>query len=171
MPFETTFDGLLANCKRTAVHLETRDIYMPGDPDYRRWLAGDRFDPAQHYAEWITKIRTVVQRGVEVRRARIVSEPVSDYIRFEYDITGSLTISAGEQVRWLSRRNAIDLLIPAADFWIFDASVVMVNHFSGDGTWPDDGIEIYDDPALAEKLGAAFEVIWQRAVPHEKFQV
>lgn len=39
-------------------------------------------------------------RGVVMRRLRVVSEPVRDYVRYEYD--GTFTnVAAGEDVRWL----------------------------------------------------------------------
>lgn len=73
---------------------------------------------------------------VSVRRARVVSEPVTQYIRWEHYVTHS-NVAAGEQVRWLSRRDAIGVLLPANDFWIFDGRLMRVHHFSGDGDWTD----------------------------------
>lgn len=62
-----------------------------------------RNDPAQSDPErrpWLQLIADLVAQGVEVRRARIVSQPVSEYIRFEHHLTGR-TVEAAEQVRWL----------------------------------------------------------------------
>ena len=75
-----------------------------------------------------------------IRRARIVSEPVSEYIRFEYDITFT-NVEAGEDVRWLPRRRASDLLLPGNDFWVFDDRLVLWNHFTGEGEVPPEGRE------------------------------
>ncbi len=80
-----------------------RDIYTPDDPDWLDWQAGRRFDPAERWASWSDLIRATVARGVSVRRIRLVSEPVTDYIRFEYDVTAAHNLAAGEQVRWLPR--------------------------------------------------------------------
>jgi hypothetical protein len=106
MAIDKTFDEALAGCKRSAAHLELRDNYDTNDAAYLEWMAGERFDPAERWSGWLAKIRATVDRGVLVRRARIVSEPVSDYIGFEYDVTAGLNIAAGEQVRWLPRRQA-----------------------------------------------------------------
>ncbi len=57
------------------------------------------------------------RRGVIIRRTRIVSEPVSEYIRWEHEIT-SANAEAGEDVRWLPPRRASDLLLPGNDFWV-----------------------------------------------------
>ena len=48
------------------------------------------------------------------------------YIRFEHATTGS-NIDAGEQVRWLPRRRAADLLLPGCDCWVFDGRRVLFN--------------------------------------------
>ena len=50
------------------------------------------FDPAERYREWFDLITQTTGRGVAVRRARIVSEPVTDYIRFEHDVTAGLIL-------------------------------------------------------------------------------
>lgn len=161
----------LEAAKRSAVHFEARDVYTPDDPDYLDWVAGQRFDPAARYREWFDLIAATVARGVEVRRARIVSEPVTDYIRFEYDVTASLNVAAGEQVRWLSRRRAAGLLVPAVDCWIFDTETVIFNHFAGDGSWPGEegGAEVRDDPQLAARYAAAFDEVWARGVDHAEY--
>ncbi|WP_438948653.1 DUF6879 family protein [Streptomyces atratus] len=54
-------------------------------------------------------------RGVRVLRARVVSEPVTEYIRFEHAITDA-NLRAGEEVRWLPRRRASTLALPGNDF-------------------------------------------------------
>ena len=93
--------GLLRSAERSAAHLELRDAYTPDDPDWLDWQAGNRFDPEERWASWSGLIRATVARGVAVRRLRLVSEPVTDYVRFEHDVTAAHNLAAGEQVRWL----------------------------------------------------------------------
>jgi hypothetical protein len=159
---------LFRSAVRSAVHLELRDSYTPNDPNWRDWREGRRFDPAERYRNWFDLTATTTARGVEVRRMRLVSEPVTDYIRFEYDVTAGLNIAAGEQVRWLPRRQAADLLVPGSDFWAFDDAMVVFNHFDGVGDWVCE--ERRDDAALAKRLTAAFETIWERAIPHDQYR-
>lgn len=153
---------------QSAVHLELRDSYTPNDQSWRDWREGRSFNPADRWRDWFDLISATTARGVTVRRARIVSEPITDYIRFEYDVTAGLNVAAGEQVRWLPRRQAADLLVPGSDFWAFDDAVVVFNHFDGVGDWVCE--ERRDDRALAKRLTAAYETIWQRAIPHEQYQ-
>lgn len=162
-----TFEELFRDCQRTAVHLEMRDAYMKSDPAFIDWKAGQALDSAERWADWHTLVTGATSRGVEVRRARIVSTPVSEYIRFEYDVTGGLNIAAGEDVRWLSRRSSTDLALPGNDFWLFDSSLVLVNHFDGDGENME--VELTDAPEVAKLCKSAFEAVWQRATPHTQF--
>jgi len=166
---EPVFDVLMRACERSALHLEMRDGYMRSDPAFKAWQAGHRHDAANReewWRWWLDLIQDTVGRGVDVRRARIVSEPVSDYIQFEYDITFT-NVAAGEKVRWLSRRRATDIALPGNDFWLFDDNVVLINHFTGDGESA--GHEIVNDPAVAKLCATAFEAVWERAVPHEEY--
>jgi hypothetical protein len=103
-----------------------------------------------------------------VRRARVVAEPVTDYIRFEHSTTDS-NVNAGELVRWLPRRPARDLLLPANDYWVFDGQRVQYNFFSGDGAFV--GNAVSDDPAVVKRCAAAFEAVWEQAVPHQEYRL
>lgn len=102
-----------------------------------------------------------------MRRARIVSEPVTDYIRYEYDLTFA-NVAAGEQVRWLPRRKAADIPLPGTDLWMFDESAVLFTYFSGAGDVVDR--EWRTEPAVVDLVGAAFEAVWERATPHEEYK-
>jgi hypothetical protein len=160
--------GLFRAAERAAWHMELRDSYAPDDPDWLDWQAGHRFDPQERWAGWSDLVRQTTARGVSVRRVRIVSEPVTAYIRFEYDVTAALNIAAGEEVRWLPRASTAGLLVPCTDFWVFDGQVVLWNHFGGDGSWVRE--ERADGPALAGLCASSFDAAWDRAVPHEEYQ-
>ncbi|MYZ36509.1 MULTISPECIES: DUF6879 family protein [unclassified Streptomyces] len=166
----TEFSELIARAKQSAVHLEMRDSYFT-NPRFEAWRQGHRVDWADRASWWRPfhqQIADAVARGVSVRRARVVSEPVTEYIRWEHYVTHA-NVAAGEQVRWLSRRLATDLVLPANDFWIFDDQLMRVHHFSGNGDWLDK--ELHDDPQVVEACSAAFEKIWERAIPHDEYEI
>ncbi|MFJ6566466.1 DUF6879 family protein [Streptomyces sp. NPDC091292] len=168
-----SFAEQLADCHRTAVHLEMRDTYGIASEaaEFAAWRQGDdssRHDRNGRRKEWLDTVREAVARGVTIRRARIVSEPVSEYIRFEHAGT-LLNIQAGEEVRWLPRRRASDIALPGNDFWLFDDQVVRFNHFSGDGA--SGGPEVADDPATVKLCADAFETVWERGVPHGEYEI
>ncbi|MCD0449803.1 hypothetical protein LO762_11470 [Actinocorallia sp. API 0066] len=163
------FSELIRSTTREAVHLEMRDSYTPGDPDFAAWRDGEIDVGVSCYPDWSALIAAQVARGVRIRRARIVSEPVSDYIRFEYAITAATNVAAGEEVRWLPRRRASDLALPGNDFWLFDDGLVRVHHFSGDGEIVED--ELSRDAGLVTLCRSAFEAVWARAVDHRDYRL
>ncbi len=172
---ENSFRHLLEAAQGKAVHLEMRDVYGVGDEadDFEHWRrTGQRdVDPASEYwAPWVDLIGRSADRGVAVRRARIVSDPVSEYIRYEHAGT-SVNLHAGELVRWLPRRLASDIPLPGNDFWLFDSTAVLFNHFSGEGDCADPGWEVRTEPAVVALASAAFEAVWVRGIPHGKFAV
>jgi hypothetical protein len=157
-----------------AVHLEMRDVYAVAS-EARRFAEFQRTgtvdadaDALAHRQAWLELVRELTDRGVAVRRARIVSEPVTDYIRWEHAITPA-NLAAGEQVRWLPRHRAADLMLPGADFWLFDDDLVRFGHFTGDGELR--GHEQRTDPGLLRLCRDAFEHVWARAIPHQEYEI
>ncbi|MFI8365646.1 DUF6879 family protein [Streptomyces sp. NPDC085466] len=165
-----SFAELLGRCERSAVHLEMRDSYAPTDR-FEAWKRGERIDWDERASWWHPYdqlITDTVARGVSIRRARIVSEPVTEYIRWEHYVTQA-NVTAGEDVRWLPRRRATDIALPGNDFWLFDGELLRVHHFSGDGAVVED--EITDDTATVKLCASAFEAVWDRAVPHHLYAI
>ncbi|WP_055698461.1 DUF6879 family protein [Streptomyces silaceus] len=172
---ELRFDELLEGAEHSAVHLEMRDQYGVGDEadDFLEWKNTGRRDAdprSAYWAPWVNLVQRAVERGVTVRRARVVSEPVTDYIRYEH-AGADVNVFAGEQVRWLPRRRAADLLLPGCDLWIFDGRSVLFNHFTGDGDWADPPLELRADDALVKQCVDAFEMVWDRGIPHDAYEI
>lgn len=160
------FSELIAATRRSAAHLETRDGYTPDDPAFAGWRAA-KPAAAPAGAAWYDLVREHTARGVEFRRARIVSEPLADYIRFEYE-SAAFNVAAGELVRWLPRHTAPGLLVPLADFWLFDDRLVRFGFFAGDGTFLRH--DLCEDPEVVRSCAEAFEQVWRRAVPHDQYR-
>ncbi|MFC7734163.1 DUF6879 family protein [Actinomadura keratinilytica] len=164
---QPTFADLLARATRSAVHLEMRDFYGPS-PGFEDWKAGGsgRIDDG---GRWERLIGDAVARGVRVRRVRIVSEPVSDYIRWEYMVSDE-NIRAGEEIRWLPRRQASGIMLPHSDFWMYDQRLVVFNFNDGHGNHVPE-FEYTSDPRRVSQIVATFEQAWERAIPHERYKV
>jgi hypothetical protein len=165
------FSKLIAATTTSAAHLEMRDAYTPDDPGYLAWLAGSPVTAilkSPEHRAWHRLVREHLARGVRFRRARIVSEPLASFIRFEYEMTGLLNIDAGEQVRWLPRRRASDLCLPGNDFWVLDDRLVRFGHFAGDGTFT--GHDMSEDPAVVRLCATALEAVWERANDHSQYR-
>lgn len=172
MPSEPTFPELLEQCRHDALHLELRDAYaVEGDDveEFAAWRGGRRWDPEERGSWWhpfYAAVEAAVARGVAVRRLKVVSEPVTEYMRYMHHITG-LNVAVGEQVRWLPRATALEVLLTATDFWVFDDRVVRWHLFDGDG-----GLVGHRfDAGAAGRCREVFEAAWARAVPHDEFKV
>ncbi|WP_370468410.1 DUF6879 family protein [Streptacidiphilus sp. P02-A3a] len=150
-----------------------RDVYgvAEEDADFAAWKAGRRHDHADRESWWspfLTLVSDAVARGVEFRRARVVSEPLTDYIRYEHSCTFQ-NVAAGESVRWLPRHRASDLLLSGNDLWIFDDQVARFGLFSGDGAFLEH--QLNDDPQVVKRCADAFGAVWDRATPHEDYRI
>lgn len=167
-----SFEDLLDSAQRHALHLELRDVYAVGEErEVFEAFGRDGSVPAddsEYWGGWLPLVERTVARGVKVLRARIVSEPVTEYIRFEHAITDA-NLRAGEEVRWLGRRHASTLALPGNDFWLIDDRIVRWNVFSGDGEAlePDHT----DDPGAVKLCGEAFRSVWDLATPHADYRI
>ena len=108
---EDEFEDLLVyGFEREAVHLETRDAYGTGEelPYMAKWSAGEH-DDLSWLDDWCAALRQHAAAGRRVRRARIVSEPLSEYQRWSHSIADPM-VEGGEDVE-----NILLRLIQAAD--------------------------------------------------------
>lgn len=165
-------DHFLTTFTSEAVHVEMRDVYATDvERDrFATWLRGEPLDPtseAEWWRPWFELMRRNTDAGKTLKRLRIVSEPVSDYIRFEW-LDAAQLVAAGEDVRWLPRRKASTLLLPGNDFWMFDRKTVAFTHFSGDGHVLDH--EVTTDADIVQMCATAFESAWRIAIPHNEFK-
>jgi hypothetical protein len=165
-------DAFFGTFEREAVHVEMRDIYSVKSERERfaRFLEKgyrDHDAEAEYRQPWITLIQEAVVAGKTFRRVRVISEPVTDYIRYVWAGAGH-SVEAGEQIKWLPRRLASSIALPGNDFWLFDDSTVVFTVFTGDG-------EVFErqltaDPAIVGLCQTAFEAVWSIAVPHGKYR-
>jgi hypothetical protein len=161
-------DAFFRTFRREALHLETRDVYgteIENEP-LRKWRAGAP-DDLGWFQSWLAEVRQNVRAGKAYRRVRLVSEPVSDYIRFEHSHAHH-AVEVGEDIRWLPRRLASGLLFPGNDVWIFDREVAAFTVFSGTGE-PVERL-VTRDPSVLERCTVAFEAAWQIAIPHNEYK-
>ncbi|AQY20393.1 DUF6879 family protein [Streptomyces chattanoogensis] len=169
-PSPPSFAEVIKGTERSAVHLEARDTYFDNER-FAAWRQGARIDWDDRASWWRPfhdQIAEAVARGVAIRRLRIVSEPVSEYIRWEHYVTRANT-EAGELVRWLPRRQTTELAVPGNDYWLFDDRLARIHHFAGDGGLVED--EFSTEPTVIKFLTDSFETLWEHGTPHEKYQV
>ncbi|MFC7974659.1 DUF6879 family protein [Streptomyces cinereoruber] len=160
----SAFSDLLADARHSVVRVEMRDHsgVESEAAEFAAWREHRTIAPdaVENARPWTEMIQSAVRRGVRVQRARIVSLPPSEYIRFEHAST-FVNLAAGEEVRQLPRRLATGLALPGTDFWLFDDRLIRFGHLSGDGAVI--GHELNDDPATVRLYSAAFDAIWKLA--------
>lgn len=165
---ESDFEDLLSEFAREAIHLETRDAYGTAVelPHMAKWAAGEP-DDLQWLQDWCVTVRGHVDAGRSVRRARIVSEPLSDYQRWSHSIAHPM-VAAGEDIRWVPRRLVSSIGLPGNDFYLFDDRLVVFLLYAGNGLATDRVTST--DTADIALCRSAFEAVWTVAIPHREYQ-
>lgn len=168
---DAEFADLLTHFQHEAIHLETRDAYgteveLPymakwaaGEPDDLGWLQG-----------WCGSLREHTAAGRSVRRARVVSEPLSDYQRWSHSIAHPM-VEAGEDIRWIPRHlltaPGTVVMLPANDFYVFDGRLAVFLTYAGSGLSRDMvGSTDHRDITACEE---AFADVWKLAIPHRDY--
>lgn len=162
------FGGLLTSFDREALHLETRDAYGTAVelPHMAKWEAGEP-DDLEWLQGWCATLRKHMRAGKSVRRARIVSEPLSDYQRWSYGIAHPM-VDAGEDIRWVPRRLVSSVALPGNDFYLFDDRLAVFLLYAGNGLAT--GMLSSADPADVRLCRSAFEAAWKLSIPHVEYQ-
>ena len=161
------FAALFPQVKREALHLEMRDSYGTETeiPHLAKWAAGEP-DDLGWLGPWCTFVRDAATAGTVFRRARVVSEPLSDYQRWAHSLTAPM-VDAGEDIRWVPRARVSELMFPGNDFWLFDDELLVFLVFAGNGLVVDRTTTT--DPDLIAGCRASFEAAWALSIPHREY--
>ncbi|MFF7816007.1 DUF6879 family protein [Streptomyces sp. NPDC007945] len=125
-----------------AWRLETLPQYLvPQEAEeFAAFRAGARF-PGPYEDAWTAMVRTR-----NVGRVHIVTRPLTDYLRFEFERYYQHQAPAGEDIRILDVTDRPNPLPDVHDFWMFDRSTVVLMKYEADGTQIER--ELYEgDPA------------------------
>lgn len=162
-------DGLFRTFRREALHLETRDSYgtQAEIPHLAKWMAGES-DDLQWLRPWCDQMREATGAGKAVRRACVVSEPLSDYQRWSHSLM-HLHTEAGEDIRWTPRRLVSAIAFPGNDFWLFDEEIAVFTIFAGSGLIVER--QRWTDPDVIRLCKSAFEAVWKLSIPHDEYKL
>ncbi|QJS13206.1 hypothetical protein HKX69_29970 [Streptomyces argyrophyllae] len=162
------FDGMFTTLRHSAWRLETRRRYAWDEQQdtYRQFLAAARVDWDLEDA-WCRERREQAALGKRFERVRILDEPPTDGQRYLLDNARRNT-AVGETIRILTRDQADELQLPREDFWLFDARVVALLHFTDADEMT--GVELITDPVQVLRYAQAREAAWHHAVPYDQFR-
>jgi hypothetical protein len=79
---------------------------------------------------WLKRVREATITGRQMQRVRIVSYPLSEYVRFEMSLYPH-SLASGEDIRIAEA--CPELAACNRDFWLFDDSIAVVLQYDNDG--------------------------------------
>ncbi|OXR40518.1 hypothetical protein B7C42_07457 [Nocardia cerradoensis] len=162
------FDDLLRTCRHEAFHLEVKDTYStPNETEpFANFLNGGPPDDYSWLRDWLDLVQETTARGVNVRRARVVTVPHTDYTRWLLDVSFQ-NADAGEEIRYLSRHLIDADALTADDWWLFDQESVAFTVFEPSGAWR--GGALTTDPRIVDYCRQVWNRVWDNAVPHADY--
>jgi len=165
-PFGTEFYSLFEGFKYSAFRLELLQRYTdPGEAEaLRRFHAGEPVLGPDDAGWWAELLRSARVRGAIVQRVHVVTEPLTDYLRFELEVYAH-SVAAGEDIRILPvAPGEQDLDLPGHDYWLFDSRTLAVLGYDTDGRL--DTVELVGDPAAVVRHSYWRDAALARAVPY-----
>jgi hypothetical protein len=141
------FGELFTSFGHTAYRLETLQRYDVSyeEDTYAAFLAGRPSYPDMAKNAWTGMISQAVAAGKSFRRVHVVSEPLTDYLRYEIEWSYGPNVAAGEDIRVLPGQPGA-LGLPDHDYWLFDSRDLWVMEYDGDGRFLH--AEQVSDPAV-----------------------
>ncbi|MGW5866834.1 DUF6879 family protein [Streptomyces sp. NPDC055239] len=124
-----------AEINQEAWRLETLPQYLvPQEAEeFADFREGRPMTPytASSYTERVSRQRA---EGKHNGRVHIVTQPLSDYLRFEFARFYEVHARAGDEIRILDVTDRPNPLAGAPDFWMFDRVEVVLMNYEDDGT-------------------------------------
>jgi hypothetical protein len=120
----------LSNFERSAFRLETLPEYDV--PQEAEWLEAFKRDGSLPHLSpendsWLKLVSSCGPQQKQMQRVRIVTHPLSDYLRFELALFQS-SVASGEDIRVAS-----DHSFDCGDFWLFDDHTVILLRYDAGG--------------------------------------
>jgi hypothetical protein len=158
--------SLLDNAKVASWRWESRGVYSAVDATLlRRWREGHGRDPDDDRS-WVEYVQGLRRRGVRFERARLLTEPLTEYLRMQFDFT-YMNVDAGEDVRWVAPSVAAKVGMPTYDYYLIDDDVVAILDFDVRGRFT--GARASTGREVVERHATWRDLIWPHAVPHERY--
>jgi hypothetical protein len=153
--------GLFDRFEHTCFRLATLQRYEePEEADaLDSFLAGR--DPAIYPGKkaWLETVSVAVAAGKVMQRVHVVSEPLTDYLRFKIGWSYDLNAAAGEDIRISGAATAL----PRTDYWLFDSRALARLRYGDAGRL--ESVELDNDPAAVVQAGYWRDVALHLAVP------
>lgn len=128
----------LATFQYSLFRLETLQAYSGSSEDeaFAAFRAGQPIPVTPELQAWCARVRRRVSDGRTVQRVHVVTEPLSEYMRFEL-ASYAPNVEAGEYVRVLpiAQGGSWPTDVPHEDFWLVDSVELWDMIYAEDGRW------------------------------------
>jgi len=165
------FNRMFLDFRYTCYRLETLQRYDVSyeKEEYARFLAGENQGASPAIADWIEgTVSKAVTAGKSMRRVHVVTEPLSDYLRFEFSWAYDHTAAAGEDIRLIPvALGEWPEGIPHYDYWLFDSSLLVAMHYEDDGAFV--AAEIIDEPEKIVQANHWRDLAVSLSVPYRSY--
>jgi hypothetical protein len=158
---------LFNDFKTSAWRWECQGDYAIDHPALDRWRNGL---PRETIGKqrWLNYIRTITGAGRTFERARMLTEPLTEYLKWMIEFAHE-NVEAGEDIRWLPEHLARELKMPTDDFYIFDDRLLVIMRFGPDKLLTE--LDETDDHMTIQQYGAYRDLVWSHAVRHADLAV
>jgi hypothetical protein len=135
------FAALFTSFRHTAYRLEALQHYGVGyeDESFRAFAAGEALEADPARDDWTSVVRCAAGDGKIFQRVHLVTEPLSDYLRYEFAWWYGPNTEAGDDVRilpaYLVPAGELGTLGTLADYWLFDSSDLWIMQYGEDGAF------------------------------------
>lgn len=165
------FEQFFVDFRFTAFRLETLQEYSVDDEkdSFQRFLSDDRSRFSTYVHEWGGELRSGISAGRRYSRVHVVTEPLSDYVRFECACGYRLSVTAGEEIRILPvREGDWPEGIPHLDYWLFDSHQLLRMDYTADGTLLPP--VLVDDPEQIVAANHWRDRAMQTSIPYTEYE-
>jgi hypothetical protein len=162
------FDELFEGIERSSWRWECQGYYAIDQNQLQRWRVGQGERGTPDDLAWRTYIQGLRSRGIPFERVRMLTEPLTDYLRYQLDTT-DWNIESGEDIRWISQSTAGELGLPDYDYYIFDDNRVLIFRFDDAKNLL--GVDVDDDPDVVQRHQTWRATVWPRATAHAEYRI
>jgi hypothetical protein len=165
---ENEFNRFFDECRYTAFRLETLQVYDVGyeEEAFRRFLSDGEVITTDSHEEW----GELVGGGRRFSRVHVVTEPLTDYLRFESVWGYRSNVKAGEDVNILPIPEGSPWPegIPRSDYWLFDSHQLVRMNYALDGAML--APELVTDPEQIVQANAVRDRALHMSIPFTEYQ-
>lgn len=166
----TALGHLMDRAQHSLFRLETLDHYDVGSDgnDFQRYLRGEDGPDMVRKGVWHKTLEGYRDRGVSVSRVHVVTQPLTDYLRYEFDWGYAYNLGH-EDIRILdvTQQPAPPELDGIGDFWLVDGREAAIMHYDTAGRYL--GFDTAP-PAESRRYPAAADLAWRLAVPFTDYR-